>query len=291
MLSTRSFLKIINCQMKMSTKAIIGVCQMSVGGDKDINFKQGKKLIEDCVERGVKMCFLPESSDFIAQNGKESIELSEVEGLNGGVLDRYSKLALHHKIWISMGIHLYDKDTEKSRNSHVIIDDEGVVRNIYEKCHLFDISLPNKVSLRESDYVKAGSSLPDPLPTPCGVLAPMICYDLRFPQISSEVTKRGAEILTFPSAFTVPTGNAHWEVLLRSRAIENQCYVIAAAQCGRHNDKRTSFGHSLVVDPWGTVIACKGEEVGIITAEIDLDHVSRIRTSMPVLQHRRNDLY
>ncbi|XP_078061598.1 deaminated glutathione amidase-like [Mustelus asterias] len=145
--------------------------------------------------------------------------------------------------------------------------------------------------MKESDFTIPGTGIEPPVSTPIGKLGLAICYDLRFPEISLVLTEAGAEILTFPSAFTVTTGLAHWEPLLRARAIETQCYVVAAAQTGKHNEKRTSYGHSMVVDPWGCVVAECNEGRDICYAEIDLQYLWDIRQDMPVSHHRRKDLY
>ena len=161
----------------------------------------------------------------------------------------------------------------------------------YNKTHLFDVNIPGSVALNESAYVTPGAVITPPVDTPLGKLGLGVCYDLRFPEFSQALTRAGAQILTYPSAFTVKTGMAHWESLLRARAIETQCYVIAAAQTGQHNDKRSSYGHSMIVDPWGVVLAQCGEGVGVATANIDLDYLASVRTNMPVQTHRRADLY
>ncbi|PIO69775.1 hydrolase, carbon-nitrogen family [Teladorsagia circumcincta] len=147
-------------------------------------------------------------------------------------------------------------------NSHVIIDDQGETRALYNKLHLFDLEIPGKVRLMESEFSKSGSKMVPPVDTPIGRLGLSICYDLRFPELALWNRYKGAEILSYPSSFTLNTGLAHWEPLLRTRAIETQCYVIAAAQTGKHNDKRSSYGHSMVVDPWGAVVAQCSERVG-----------------------------
>lgn len=137
----------------------------------------------------------------------------------------------------------------KLYNSHVVLDENGIIKSVYDKIHLFEANIKNGdviTSLKESDYTIPGEEFYMPVETPIGVLGTCICYDVRFPQLSTILRKFGAEILTYPSVFTVPTGQAHWEVLLRARAIENQCYVVAAAQVGQHNHKRSSYGHSMV---------------------------------------------
>ncbi|XP_061664447.1 deaminated glutathione amidase isoform X2 [Syngnathoides biaculeatus] len=165
----------------------------------------------------------------------------------------------------------------------------GEIVSTYRKCHLFDVELPEKgVSLNESAFTIPGDSLAAPVQTPVGQLGLGVCYDLRFPEFSLALRKSGADILTFPSAFTEATGAAHWEVLLRARAIENQCYVLAAAQVGRHHAKRSSYGHALAVDPWGAVIAdCGGERAGVALVEVDLEKIRTVRGNMPLQKHRR----
>ena len=271
-------------------KSLIAVCQLSVGNDRKNNFESVKRLVTEAAKRGAKMCFLPEAADFIAESAEQSKSMAKQHTANE-VFSRYADLAKNCKVWLSFCLHLYNEEVQKTRNSHIIMDETGMVKSVYDKCHLFDVNIPGKVTLSESNHCQKGSSFADPVATPVGCVAPMICYDVRFPEISTEMRKRGAEILTYPSAFTVATGHAHWEALLRARAIENQCYVVAAAQCGSHNSKRSSFGHSLVVDPWGTVVACGGENVGVFAVDIDLEHVDTVRKSMPVFEHRRTDLY
>jgi len=285
-----------------SNKSIIGVCQMSVTSDKVENFIQGQRLIKECAERGACMAFLPEACDFIAENSAMSKELAEPLSSDKyeTVCSKYCNLAKELGIWISLGgihrsVQSSDPDsmcnTDRIYNSHILIDNHGKVKGVYDKCHLFSVDIPNKLSLKETDTVIPGSSISDPALTPVGNIGLMICYDLRFPQISTELRNRQCEILTYPSAFTVPTGHAHWQALLRARAIENQCYVIAAAQTGRHNEKRVSYGHSMVVDPWGTVLCCGGERVGVSTVDVDLHHLRNVRANMPVFEHKRIDLY
>jgi diadenosine tetraphosphate (Ap4A) HIT family hydrolase len=180
-----------------------------------------------------------------------------------------------------------------------LIDENGDIRSIYKKIHLFDVSIPElNVNLRESDTNEAGSEIVPPTDTPAGPLSLSICYDLRFPELSILQRKQGANILTYPSAFTNATGLLHWETLLRARAVETQCYVIAAAQYGKHNQKRISFGQALIVDPQGKIVAeCPKYREGhdtnqsVAVAEIDSDLIKKIRCEMPVFQHRRDDLY
>ena len=187
------------------------------------------------------------------------------------------------------------------KNVLLWIDGNGEITQKYQKLHLFDVEIEGGPVLKESNSVERGSKIEDPFSTPLGKVGHLICFDLRFPEPSLALRNRGAQIITYPSAFTVPTGKAHWETLLRARAIETQSYVIAAAQCGAHNEAgtRRSYGHSMIVDPWGKVVAelggeedekRRGLDVGeIATAEIDLEYLEKVRREVPLL--RRTDVY
>uniref|UniRef100_A0A8C0RNF4 Deaminated glutathione amidase n=2 Tax=Canis lupus familiaris TaxID=9615 RepID=A0A8C0RNF4_CANLF len=198
-------------------------------------------------------------------------------------------------LWLSLGgFHERGQDweqTQKIYNCHVLLNNEGSVVATYRKTHLCDVEIPGQGPMRESNSTIPGPSLESPVSTPAGKIGLAICYDMRFPELSLALAQAGAEILTYPSAFGSVTGPAHWEVLLRARAIETQCYVVAAAQCGRHHEKRASYGHSMVVDPWGTVVARCSEGPGLCLARIDLNYLRQLRQHLPVFQHRRPDLY
>ncbi|XP_033507810.1 deaminated glutathione amidase isoform X2 [Epinephelus lanceolatus] len=284
----------IKLQNRMSTSPhpVAAVCQLTVTPNKEANFSACKQLVDEAKERGASMVFLPENFDYIGSSREETLSLSE--SLTGDTISRYSQLARQLGVWLSLGgFHERGHDWESDRriyNSHIIINDKGDIVSVYRKSHLFDVELPEKgISLKESGFTIPGPSLMSPVQTPIGKVGQGICYDLRFPELSLALQRHGAEILTYPSAFTVATGAAHWEVLLRARAIENQCFVIAAAQVGRHTEKRSSYGHTLVVDPWGEVLGdCGGEKPGMVLVEIDLEKVSSTRMNMPVQQHRRD---
>ena len=204
---------------------------------------------------------------------------------------------------INVGIHEPAEGGDKVKNTLIWIDEHGVITSRYQKVHLFDVDIPGGPMLKESNSVEPGNDILPPIDTPIGKLGMMICFDLRFPEISLRLRRQGAQVLVYPSAFTVPTGKAHWETLLRARAIENQAYVIAAAQCGRHNGKRVSYGASIVIGPWGEVIArlervedatAGIEEEGmrqpqLLTVEMDLSVVEKARREVPLL--RRTSVY
>ncbi|XP_056298807.1 deaminated glutathione amidase [Pseudoliparis swirei] len=285
----------IELQRRMSTSPlpVAAVCQMTATPDKEANFSACRQLVEDAQQRGACMVFLPEGFDYIGSSREETLSLSE--SLAGDTVSKYTQLARKLEVWLSLGgFHERRHDWESDRriyNSHVIINDKGDIVSVYRKSHLFDVELPEKgVCLKESAFTVPGPGLVSPVQTPIGKVGLGICYDVRFPELSLALRRDAAEILTYPSAFTAATGAAHWEVLLRARAIETQCFVLAAAQVGRHGEKRRSYGHALAVDPWGEVLAdCGGEEPGVALVEIDPEKVRSTRRSMPVQQHRRDD--
>ncbi|XP_063989047.1 deaminated glutathione amidase isoform X2 [Diachasmimorpha longicaudata] len=271
---------------------LVAVCQMTSIADKEKNFEVVRNLVVQAKERRAQIAFFPEACDYLADNKKDIVALSEP--LTGSTVYKYKSLAAEHDIWLSLGgLHeRQSEDSEKISNSHVLINNQGSIAAVYRKIHLFDMDNKDTgVRLMESDYVVPGANITPPVSTPFGKIGLSICYDMRFPELSLTLRKSGADILTFPSAFTYQTGAAHWEVLLRARAIETQCYIIAAAQTGSHNKKRTSWGHAMIVDPWGAVVAQCGEKTGIAVAEVDLNFLENVRRNMPCENHRRTDLY
>ncbi|XP_067425777.1 deaminated glutathione amidase isoform X1 [Emydura macquarii macquarii] len=274
-------------------KPLIAVCQLTSTPDKEQNFTSCSQLVREAAQRGACIVFLPEAFDFIGSNTQETLSLAE--SLEGAQIQRYTRLARECGVWLSLGgFHERGRDwasTQRIYNCHLLLDSTGDVVATYRKTHLCDVELEGRVSMKESNFTNPGPEIVSPVSTPAGKVGLAICYDLRFPEISLALTHVGAEILTYPSAFTVTTGSAHWEVLLRARAIETQCYVVAAAQTGQNHERRTSYGHAMVVDPWGCVIAQCQEGPGLCYAEIDLGYLRRIRQEMPVCAHRRADLY
>ena len=204
------------------------------------------------------------------------------------VLIHFSELALRHGIWLHLGsVPVIHESGEKLANRSILITPDGQVQARYDKMHLFDINLASGESWRESSAYIGGSS-PVVAQTPLGLMGLAICYDMRFPDLFSVYAKSNVDIITLPSAFTVPTGEAHWHSLLRARAIESEAFVIAAAQCGLHEDGRKTFGHSLVVDPWGTVLLDMGEAPGLAFVDLDLNKIAEIRHQIPVHKNRRS---
>ncbi|XP_026483503.2 nitrilase and fragile histidine triad fusion protein NitFhit isoform X1 [Vanessa tameamea] len=276
----------------MSSKKI-AVCQMTSVADKVANLNVVSQLVRDAVKENVEVIFFPEACDFICDNKQDTLNSAE-SILTGNTVKKYRELAAEHNVWLSMGgVHEKDENIPKKLfNTHIIINNTGDIVQTYRKIHLFDVEIPERnIRLKESDFCTPGKQIVAPVDSPIGRIGLSICYDMRFPELSTALSIMGAEILTYPSAFTYATGSAHWHVLLRSRAIENQCYVIAAAQTGNHNAKRRSYGHGLCVDPWGEVLAdCGDSSPNYAIAEIS-DKIVNIRRNMPVFQHRRPDVY
>ena len=194
--------------------------------------------------------------------------------------------AADHGVWVHLGSLALRGADGRFVNRGFVIDASGAIRARYDKIHLFDVDLPSGESWRESAAYSAGEGA-SVVATPVGALGLSICYDLRFAALYAALSDAGASLLAIPAAFTQPTGAAHWHVLMRARAIEAACYVVAAAQSGMHADGRTTFGHSLVVDPWGEVILDMGEGAGLGFADIDPARVADVRARIPVLAHRR----
>ncbi|KAJ9224395.1 putative nitrilase [Paecilomyces variotii] len=271
--------------------AIAAVGQLCSTASMASNLAQCQVLVRKAVAAGAKALFLPEASDYISSSAAESLSLVRSVQESEFVLG-LQREARQSKLPINVGIHEPAQGGKKVKNTLIWIDEDGEISQRYQKIHLFDVEIKDGPVLKESTSVEKGMEILPPFETSLGRVGLAICFDLRFPEISLALKRQNAHIITYPSAFTVPTGKAHWEALLRARAIETQSYVIAAAQAGPHNEKRISYGHSMIVNPWGEVVAKLGgeyKEPEIATAEIDLDLITKIRTEMPLL--RRTDVY
>ncbi len=233
------------------------------------------------------MIFTPEMSGLLDRNRARSATQIQPEAQDI-VLEAVQGAAKESGIWVALGSLAikHDDETGKRANRSYVIDDTGQIRARYDKIHLFDVDLPNGESWRESSAYEPGARAVVQA-SPIGTLGLSICYDMRFPQLYQSLSGAGAQILAIPAAFTVPTGKAHWHILLRSRAIENGCWVVASAQTGVHEDGRSTYGHSLVISPWGDIILDMEVDAGIGYADIDLSLVADVRARIPVLDHRR----
>ena len=269
----------------------IAVGQMCASSDVEKNFEVVADLCSQAKDRGCAMLFLPECFAFIGVKGTDA--LAVMEPLDGPLLGRYRELAAKHRLWLSLGGFPETGPDRGDRrfNAHVIVDASGEIRASYRKIHLFDVDMGdvNGPVLMESRTAAAGETLVT-CDSPAGKLGLTVCYDLRFPEMFARLRyELGCEMMLVPSAFTKPTGQAHWETLLRARAIETQSYVVAAAQAGVHSEGRASHGHAMIVDPWGKVVAeLDGEETGIAVADVDLGYLKDVRSRIPVETHRRD---
>ena len=264
----------------------IALYQARSGIDPIRNASALVEAIEKAAAGGAAMLFTPEMSGLLDSNRDRAAQSVRSEE-EDQVLAAVREAARRKGIWIHLGSLALRSETNKFANRGFVIDDQGQIRGRYDKIHLFDVDLPTGESWRESAMYEAGRNAVLVPETPVGKLGLTICYDLRFPELFARLAEAGAEVIAVPAAFTVPTGRAHWEILLRARAIEAGVFVVAAAQAGRHEDGRETYGHSLVVDPWGEVLLDAGHEPGIHYAEVDLGRIKEVRSRIPALQHRR----
>lgn len=264
-----------------------GVIQMTSGGDLGVNLAKARELVDAAADRGAELIALPENFALLAENERDKLAVAEPIPGNGPILSTMSRVARERRVALVLGgMPERSAGGEKVHNTAVYIDMHGSVQAVYRKIHLFDVAIPDGAQYRESQTVLPGSE-PVLAATPSGGLGLSVCYDLRFPELYRALAQRGARMLVVPAAFTLHTGRDHWHVLLRARAIENLCFVLAPAQYGRHNAKRVTFGHALIVDPWGQVLAEMGDREGVAIAELDFAYQERLRRELPALDHRR----
>ncbi len=264
----------------------VALVQMRSGIDPHANADFLVNAIKEAAIGGAGIVFTPEMSGMLDRDrARAGLHIADEDG--DVVLAKVRQTAADLGLWVSIGsLALRGRSVGRLVNRSILIDAHGAIRARYDKMHLFDVDLPSGESWRESSAYTAGNEA-IVVDTPAGKLGLSICYDLRFPALYGALSGAGATIFSVPAAFTVPTGRAHWHVLLRARAIENAAWVIAAAQCGLHEDGRTTYGHSLVIDPGGGVVLDMGDECGVGFAEIDQARGEDARARIPVLQHRR----
>ena len=269
------------------TKFIAAAVQMDSQDDKNANLAAAEGYIREAAARGASLVVLPESMNYIGRD-----MAGEAETIPGGpTFRKMAELARELGIWVEAGS-IYESNPEdpaRPFNTTFLVRPDGTLAAKYAKLHPFDVVLPNGVTSRESDRVCPGKAI-ETAETELGKLGMAICYDVRFGEMFRIMALEGAKIFAVPANFTVNTGKDHWEVLVRARAIENECYVIAPNQMGK-KPRFTAYGNSLIVDPWGTVIARASDKPGVITAEIDLDYVTKVRQSTFTLDNRRPDVY
>jgi predicted amidohydrolase len=265
----------------------VAVIQMVSGADLSANLETAGRLIAEAAAAGARLVVLPEnfalfnSSELQAAGVRESGEKRPIRRF-------LMEQARTHELWLVGGsLPMPARSDGRVRASCFVFDNEGREVARYDKLHLFDADVGDKQSAyRESDTYEAGDELVV-VDTPVGCLGLCICYDLRFPELFQALRELGAELISVPAAFTRVTGEAHWEVLLRARAIETQCYLLAAGQGGKHCERRETYGHSMIIDPWGTILGRHAEAEGVVTGEVDLEYLQAVRRKMPLQKQRR----
>ncbi len=258
--------------------------QMNGGRDKAANLERAERLIGEAARRGAEFAALPE---VFSWRGRRDEAPAQAEDLEGPTLSLMARLARELQLYLLAGS-IYERvpGQTHSHNTSVLFGPDGARLAIYRKIHLFDVDLPGHLTVRESEAMLHGSEVVC-VETALGAIGMTICYDLRFPELYRKLAFAGAKILTVPSAFTFPTGEAHWEVLIRARAVENQCYVVAPAQFGPNVHGFADYGNSMIVDPWGRVLARAADREDVAVAPIDLDYLESVRRNLPALSHVR----
>lgn len=265
----------------------VAAVQMTSTDDVEKNLAAARRWAESGAAGGARLVAFPENFAYLRREG---VSVPVASGLDGPIVSEMAALARRLGIWLLLGsVPESIPNSRRIRNSSVLLDPDGRRKAVYRKMHLFDVKIPGATILKESRFVEPGDRTVV-VRTPMGRFGLSICYDLRFPELYRRLALSGAEVLFVPSAFTAYTGRFHWTTLLKARAIENQCWVVAPAQTGRHGLGRVSWGHTSVVDPWGEVVASRSRGPGVVFADIDLDRLARVRRELPSLRHARPDL-
>ena len=259
--------------------------QLNSGNDMVANLSAASALVREAANAGAQLIMLPEYAALLDGSGRVMRENSPAEEAHPA-LATFRELAQECKAWLLAGSLTIKADDERMINRSYLIDDAGNVVAHYDKIHMFDVTLPSGKVIRESSAYRPGERAVV-AETPWGRLGMTICYDLRFPHLYRALAQAGALFLAIPSSFQLETGMHHWHSLLRARAIENLSYVFAPAMCGEHPGNRTTYGHSLIIDPWGKIVAELGDEPGIAIAEIDPAKVAKVRGMLPSIEHDR----
>ena len=266
----------------------VGPVQMNSRSDKGANLATAERLIDEAAEKGARLVGLPE---YVSYLGPTALHEANAEPIPGPTTERFAAKARQHGIYLLGGSILERSDTPgRYYNTSTFFNPDGEIQATYRKIHLFDIDITGNVSANESATILPGDRAIT-VEMDGHRLGLTICYDLRFPELYRMLALDGAEVVFVPAAFTLFTGKDHWHTLLRSRAIENQCYVLAPAQIGPHDPNAQCYGHALVADPWGTIIADAPDHEGVVIADIDFDYLQQVRTQLPSLANRRPSAY
>lgn len=269
----------------MSSPFRAACLQLNSGNDPVANLATVKAMVAEAAKSGAKLVLTPEYT--LLMDGSGRVMRDNALAPDGGaMLVELQDLARTSKVWLLIGSLTLKTGEERIVNRSFLISDSGAVVATYDKIHMFDVTLPDGKVIRESSSYRPGERAVVAA-TPWGKLGMTICYDVRFPHLYRALAQQGAAFITVPSSFQRQTGKVHWHTLLKARAIENAAYIFAPAMCGEHPGNRQTYGHALIVDPWGEVLADGGEEPGIVYADIDPARVAKIRTMMPSLEHDR----
>jgi predicted amidohydrolase len=277
----------------MSSSFRVACIQISSQLDMDANLEAASALVCDAAEGGAQLVLMPENVSLMGTNREQAAAMAVPESSHKA-LPVFTKLAREKGIWMLVGsvaVRLDEAggDEDMLANRSLLISDKGEVVARYDKIHMFDVDIEGGESHRESETYRPGGQAVMAA-TPWGELGMTICYDLRFPYLYRSLAQAGAHFLSVPAAFTRVSGHAHWHVLLRARAVETSCYVFAPAQCGDHANNRQTYGHSLIIDPWGKILAEAGGKPSVIMADIDPSRVRAVRAMIPALRHGREFL-
>ncbi|GHF10510.1 amidohydrolase [Kordiimonas sediminis] len=264
----------------------VALIQMTSSNDVAENIEAASTFIKEAAKAGARYVQTPETTHLMEMNRQSVLEKARAQEDDPGV-QAFSALAKELGIWLHIGSLIIKTAEDRLANRAFLFGPDGCLRTSYDKLHLFDVDLDGGESYRESRLYDHGSQ-GQLVKTPDASIGISICYDLRFPYLYREMAQKGADILTVPAAFTKPTGEAHWYTLLRARAIENGAFVLAAAQTGLHATGRETYGHSLIIDPWGAVLVDAGTDTGVVNAVLDLEMVAKIRQRIPSLKHSRD---
>lgn len=269
------------------SKTTCAAIQMASSPNVSANLMEAERWVAKAAEAGARLVVLPENFALMGQHDTDKLAHAEVEG-NGPIQESMTRMSAQNSVWLVGGtMPIAGTAPNKVRATCLVFDDKGSQVARYDKIHLFDVNLPgSEEHYRESETIEAGEQ-PQVLDTPFGRLGLAICYDLRFPELFRHLAQEGMDFLAVPSAFTAKTGASHWELLVRVRAVENLCYVVAPNQGGFHVNGRETFGHSLIAGPWGDVLTCLPTGAGVVSGEIDLEQMAKVRRAFPVLEHRR----
>jgi nitrilase len=274
--------------MNTTTSPLVAAIQLNSVADRDANLATAARLLRQAREAGAVLAVLPENFSFMGAKERDKLAIAEGAG-QGPIQDFLAASARQLGLWIVAGTVplAVAGDPERVWAACLAYDAQGRLAARYDKIHLFDVEVPGGDRYHESRTIACGALDPVVVDTPAGRLGLSVCYDLRFPELYRALAAQGAELLCVPAAFTARTGQAHWETLLRARAIENQCYLVAPGQHGSHAGGRATWGHSMVIDPWGEILAQQADGDGVVLAPVSKERLQQVRTSFPALTHRR----